>query len=131
MVRPADRADGRARMVELRAVEAGFPYYGRMRLADQLPYQHALLKGFGVLVRPELLAQLNVKVGDGLTIGSQRFEIRGVIEAEPGRRLGAFSMGPRVFVDLADLEKTGLRRLWQPRRDAAAAESARRPRSTS
>ena len=108
MVRPADRADGRARMVELRAVEAGFPYYGRMRLADQLPYQHALLKGFGVLVRPELLAQLNVKVGDGLTIGSQRFEIRGVIEAEPGRRLGAFSMGPRVFVDLADLEKTGL-----------------------
>ena len=108
MVRPADRADGRARMVELRAVEAGFPYYGRMRLADNQPYQHALLQGFGVLVRPELLAQLNVKVGDGLTIGSQRFEIRGVIEAEPGRRLGAFSMGPRVFVDLADLEKTGL-----------------------
>ena len=108
MVRPADRASGRARMVELRAVEAGFPYYGRMKLADNVPYQHALLKGFGVLARPELLAQLNVKVGDGLTIGSQRFEIRGVIEAEPGRRLGAFSMGPRVFVDLADLEKTGL-----------------------
>ena len=108
MVRPADRADGRARMVELRAVEAGFPFYGRMKLADAVPYQHALLKGFGVLVRPELLAQLDLKVGDGLTIGSQRFEIRGVIEAEPGRRLGAFSIGPRVFVDLADLEKTGL-----------------------
>ena len=108
MVRPADRADGRARMVELRAVEAGFPFYGRMKLADAVPYQHALLQGFGVLVRPELLAQLDLKVGDGLTIGSQRFEIRGVIEAEPGRRLGAFSIGPRVFVDLADLEKTGL-----------------------
>src|SRR5688572_27218557 len=108
MVRPADRADGRARMVELRAVEAGFPFYGRMKLAAAVPYQHALLKGFGVLVRPELLAQLDLKVGDGLTIGSQRFEIRGVIEAEPGRRLGAFSIGPRVFVDLADLEKTGL-----------------------
>ena len=40
--------------VERRAVEAGFPYYGRMRLADNVPYQHALLKGFGVLVRPEL-----------------------------------------------------------------------------
>ena len=64
MARPADRADGRARMVELRAVEAGFPYYGRMKLANGVPYQHGLLRGFGVLVRPELLAQLNVAVGD-------------------------------------------------------------------
>src|SRR4029453_14848458 len=29
-------------------------------------------------------------------------------ESEPGRRLGAFSMGPRVFIDLPDLAKTGL-----------------------
>ena len=108
MARPSDRADGRARMVELRAVEAAFPYYGRMKLADNLPYGHALLENFGVLVRPELLAQLDVKIGDGLTIGSQRFTIRGVIQSEPGRRLGAFSIGPRVFVALADLEKTGL-----------------------
>lgn len=108
MARPAGRADGRARMVELRAVEQDFPYYGRMKLADDVPYGHALLKNFGVLVRPELLAQLDVKVGDALSIGSQRFTIRGVILSEPGRRLGAFSIGPRVFVDLADLEKTGL-----------------------
>ncbi len=108
MTRPADRPDGRARMVELRAVEDGFPYYGAMRLADGVVYDHRLLRGFGVLVRPELLAQLGVKVGDLLSIGSQRYTIRGVIESEPGRRLGAFSMGPRVFVDLADLEKSGL-----------------------
>jgi putative ABC transport system permease protein len=108
MARPADRDGGRARMVELRAVEEGFPYYGTMKLADGVPYNHALLKNFGVLVRPELLAQLEIGIGDGLTIGSQRFTIRGVIETEPGRRLGAFSIGPRVFVDLADLQKTGL-----------------------
>ena len=108
MVRPADREGGRARMVELRAVEEGFPYYGAMKLANGVPYQHGLLRNFGVLVRPELLAQLDLSVGDAITIGSQRFEIRGAIEAEPGRRLGAFSRGPRVFVDLADLEKTGL-----------------------
>jgi putative ABC transport system permease protein len=108
MARPADRPDGRARMVELRAVETGFPYYGTMKLADDIPYEHRLLEDFGVLVRPELLAQLDVKVGDALTIGAKRFTIRGVIESEPGRRLGAFSIGPRVFVDLADLEQTGL-----------------------
>ena len=38
MARPADRADGRARMVELRAVERGFPYYGQMKLADGATY---------------------------------------------------------------------------------------------
>ena len=108
MARPAGRSDGRARMVELRAVEAPFPYYGRMKLGGDVAYDHALLKDFGVLVRPELLAQLDVRVGDQLAIGSQRFTIRGVIQSEPGRRLGAFSIGPRVFVDLADLEKTGL-----------------------
>ena len=108
MARAADREDGRARMVELRAVEQGFPYYGRMKLAEGQPYDHTLLKNFGVLVRPELLAQLDVRVGDALTIGSHRFTIRGVIESEPGRRLGAFSIGPRVFVDVADLEQTGL-----------------------
>jgi len=107
MTRPADRPDGRARMVELRAVESAFPYYGEMKLEGQ-SYSHELLRNFGVLVRPELLAQLDVKIGDLLSIGSQRFTIRGVIESEPGRRLGAFSIGPRVFVDLADLEKTGL-----------------------
>jgi putative ABC transport system permease protein len=108
MARPANRPDGRARMVELRAVEAGFPYYGKMKLADGVPYTHGLLENAGVLVRPELLAQLDVRVGDPLTIGSKTFTIRGVIQSEPGRRLGAFSIGPRVFVDLADLEKSGL-----------------------
>lgn len=107
MTRAADRPDGRARMVELRAVESAFPYYGQMKLEGQ-DYTHELLQNFGVLVRPELLAQLDVKVGDQLSIGSQRFTIRGVIQSEPGRRLGAFSIGPRVFVDVADLEKTGL-----------------------
>ena len=61
MARPADRADGRARMVELRAVEPGFPYYGRMKLADERAVSATrCCEDFGVLVRPELLAQLDV-----------------------------------------------------------------------
>jgi putative ABC transport system permease protein len=108
MTTVADREGGRSRMVELRAVEEDFPYYGQMTLAGGVPYEHQLLRGFGVLVRPELLAQLDVEVGEALIIGSQRFTIRGVLQNEPGRRLGAFSIGPRVFMDLADLEKTGL-----------------------
>jgi putative ABC transport system permease protein len=105
MVRPADGST--TRMVELRAVQDAFPLYGTMTLRDGT-YSHALLKDHGALVRPELLAQLKLRVGDEVLIGTQRFQIRGVIQNEPGRNLGAFSLGSRLFVDLADLPSTGL-----------------------
>lgn len=108
MVRASDASAGLTRMVELRAVEPGFPYYGRMALTGGQAFSHDLLRDFGVLVRPELLAQLRLQVGEGLLIGTKRFVIRGVIEAEPGRRLGAFSLGPRVLVSMEDLHATGL-----------------------
>jgi putative ABC transport system permease protein len=107
MVRPADPAKQTSRMVELRAVQEAFPYYGTMTV-DGRPYAHELLKGRGVLARPELLPQLGVNVGDRIQIGTELFQIRGIVTAEPGRRLGAFTLGPRVFIDHADLESTGL-----------------------
>jgi putative ABC transport system permease protein len=108
MVRSADPSRSSSRMVELRAVERAFPLYGELKLANAQRFDYSLLQNFGVLVRPELLAQLGLHVGDQLLIGTQPFTIRGVIEAEPGRRLGAFSLGPRVFVSYDDLGKTGL-----------------------
>ena len=107
MVRPANPAKTVTKMVELRAVQPGFPLYGTMTLRDH-PFSHELLRGRGAIVRPELLAQLGVAVGDRLIIGSQEFEIRDVIVSEPGRRLGAFTLGPRVFIDYADMASTGL-----------------------
>src|SRR5439155_24016466 len=41
-------------------------------------------------------------------IGKSTFTIRGVIKNEPGRRVGDFSLGPRVLIDYADLSATGL-----------------------
>ncbi len=107
MVRPATTTQ-RSRMVELRAIDPGFPLHGALRLSGGVPFSHDLLRSFGALVRPELLAQLGLEVGDNLMIGTHEFTIRGVVESEPGRRLGAFSLGPRVFVDLTDFRKTGL-----------------------
>jgi putative ABC transport system permease protein len=107
MVRPADRANRSARMVELRAVGPQFPLYGDLVLREGA-YSHGMLSSRGALVRPELLAQFNLDVGDEILIGAQPFEIRGVITVEPGRRIGAFTLGPRVIIDRADLEATGL-----------------------
>jgi putative ABC transport system permease protein len=107
MVRAEGGADA-ARMVELRGVQPAFPFYGRVVLQDGTPYSHALLRGRGALVRPELLTQLGTSVGGRLIIGGQPFTIRGVIAQEPGRRVGAFSFGSRVLIDYDDLRATEL-----------------------
>lgn len=108
MVRPADPSRTVTRMSELRAVEPAFPLYGTLTLQGGQTYTHELLKNHGVLVRPELLTALGVRVGDQLSIGSATFTIRGVIDQEPGRRVGDFSLGPRVLIDYADLADTEL-----------------------
>jgi putative ABC transport system permease protein len=107
MVRPTDAARNVTRIVELRAVGSEFPLYGSLGLQDK-PYSHARLAGRGAFVRPELLTQLGLAVGDTILIGAQTFVIRDVITSEPGRRIGAFTLGPRVIIDRADLEATGL-----------------------
>src|SRR5436190_3635859 len=109
MVRPPDgRGSSVARMVELRGVQPGFPFYGKVILDDGREFSHAQLADRGALVRPELLSQLGLAVGDAILIGGKPFTIRGVIAQEPGRRVGAFSFGSRVLVDLDDLKGTGL-----------------------
>jgi putative ABC transport system permease protein len=108
MVRPSDGSKAVARMVELKAVQPAFPLYGSVGLDAGQPYSHALLEHHGALVRAELLTALGVKVGDPLTIGVTTFTIRGVIASEPGRRIGQFSLGPRILIDYDDLGSTGL-----------------------
>jgi putative ABC transport system permease protein len=95
-------------MVELRAVQAAFPLYGVLELAGDEPYRPALLASHGALVRPELLTALDLAVGDRIVIGRTTFTIRGAIENEPGRRVGGFSLGPRVIIGYDALPDTGL-----------------------
>ena len=110
MARPADRADGRARMVELRAVEAGFPVLrpdeaGRRRS----PTRTGCSRTSACWCGRNCWRSSTSRSATASRSARSAFTIRGVHRnPSPGRRLGAFSIGPRVFVDLADLEKTGL-----------------------
>jgi putative ABC transport system permease protein len=107
MSRPGD-GRAAARMVELRAVQREFPLYGTVGLQEGQVYSYALLQNHGVLVRPELLTTLGLTVGDQLSLGQAVFTIRGVLTSEPGRRVGGFSLGPRVLIANDDLPSTGL-----------------------
>ncbi|HEX9798996.1 MAG TPA: FtsX-like permease family protein [Thermoanaerobaculia bacterium] len=103
----ADGAPGRSQVVELRAVDGEFPFYGELALEPARPLAE-LLADRGAVAGRELFARLGLAVGDPLTVGGERFTLRGIVRREPDRVGGAFALGPRLFVADAELEATGL-----------------------
>jgi hypothetical protein len=101
-----DPARGGVVLVELKAVEAGYPLYGRLETEPARPLVELLADG-GVLVHETLLARLDVEVGDPIVIGQRPVTIRGVIRKEPDAPAG-FALGPRVLLGAETLESTGL-----------------------
>ena len=99
-------AGERVQLVEVRGVGDGFPYYGTLQLQSGRPWSPELLRGRGIVVQPELLIQLDAKVGDTITLAEQPFTIRDVVTRDRVQGRGAFAFGPRVYVDLADLRAT-------------------------
>jgi putative ABC transport system permease protein len=102
-----DGSPGRSLVVELRAVEGEFPFYGELRLDPDRPLAETL-DDRSVMVAPELLTRLQLAVGDTLRVGSADFRIAGTVLAEPGRLASSFAIGPRLFLSFAGLERSGL-----------------------
>ena len=106
----ARTADGRTLLVEVKAVDPAYPLYGR--LETDPPREHAAVLGPAeALVHPALLERLGLHSGEALTIGGARFSVVGTVTREPDRPAGLLSLGPRVLVSEAGLDRTGLVRL--------------------
>jgi putative ABC transport system permease protein len=103
----AGAAPGRSQLVELKVVDTGYPFYGRLDLLPPRPLDE-LLGERGAVVAPALAARLGLRLGDPLRLGGADFVVTGMVRAEPDRIGGAFTMGPRVFVAPAGLARTSL-----------------------
>lgn len=108
MMRPVGRPKAAPKMVEIKAVQAAFPFYGEMVLIGGQEYTPALIANRGLIVRSNLMTQMDLKIGDRVKIGSLEFTVRGSLEREPGNTLNAFSFGPRVFASYDDILAAGL-----------------------
>jgi putative ABC transport system permease protein len=97
----------RSQLVEIKAVEGGYPFYGELVLEPALPLPE-LLAGGRVVVEEALLQQLGLAVGDAIKIGSREFPVAGLVRREPDRIGGALSLGPRVLMALPDVQSAGL-----------------------
>lgn len=107
MLRPADPAREGSMMVELKGIDASFPLVGEFKLKNGEDFDYSRLQQNGVVVSIALLDRLQLQVGDEVKIGNSTFQIRGVIEKEPGGGSG-FRLGPRVFIERSAVESAGL-----------------------
>ncbi len=133
----ARKEDGsQSLLVELKAVDPFYPPYGTVSFVDEkgktimfkgdkgkvrearaqdivLPKNMKAFKAgkslWGVAVEKEILKRLNLKIGDILLIGKQKFRIRGIIDKEPDK-LGSskFTVFPRAMISYYTIKRTGL-----------------------
>ena len=101
-------------LVELKALDDGYPFYGTLKTIPPHPLKtllgpqpHATAR-YGVLVQEALLLKLDLTVGDDLRLGNAHFVITGTIQHEPDRIAGAFSLGPRVMISREGLDAAQL-----------------------
>lgn len=104
---PGTAAAGRSQVVELKAVDGRFPFYGTLALDPPRPLAE-LLADDGAVAAPELFARLALAVGDPISVGGRIFTLRGRVLSEPDRIGNAFALGPRLFVAGDGLRATGL-----------------------
>jgi putative ABC transport system permease protein len=103
--------DGRAALVEVKAVDARYPLYGAVRLdpAGDLPSALAVRDGaFGAVAEPTLLARLGIPIGTRLRVGGATIVIRAGLVSEPDRLAAGIAFGPRLIVSDAALTASGL-----------------------
>ncbi|MEX1051365.1 MAG: FtsX-like permease family protein, partial [Gemmatimonadales bacterium] len=98
---------GTVRLVNVQAVEGGYPFYGTIE-TDPIGRWAALQEGGGTIVDPAVLIQLDVAVGDTLWIGEAAFRILGVVTNRPGDVGLQTAIGARVYLADRDLPATRL-----------------------
>src|SRR6201991_3844107 len=103
--------DGRLALVELKAVDNSYPLLGAVTLDPNMPVPELLSQrdgAFGAAADATLLARLDLKIGDRVTVGSATFQIRSVVGTEPDKLAGGVGFGPRFLISENALRATDL-----------------------
>jgi putative ABC transport system permease protein len=107
----ARTGDDRLALVEIKAVDERYPMLGEIVLDPKMPIADVLAErdgAFGAAVDSTLLARLDLKIGDRVSVGSATFQLRGTVDTEPDRLAGGLGFGPRFLVSEQALRATGL-----------------------
>lgn len=101
-------------LAEIKAVEAGFPLRGHLTISRQSATTAKESSSVDIPARgtvwmePRLAQKLALKIGDEVGVGESQFKLTAFLLQEPSRGGDMFSIAPRLLMNSADVEATGL-----------------------
>ena len=112
MGRASEAQGGATKLVALKVVEAGYPLRGKLRLADQPGGPETVVQAIPApgeaWVEAGVLDAIGLKIGDTLLLGDAQLRLAKIIVNEPDRGAGFMSFSPRIMINRADVDATGL-----------------------
>ena len=103
---------GKLELAQVKAVQTAYPLRGRLRISDELfsgEYEaDAVPERGAVWLDPRLFQLLGLRVGARVSLGTSNLYATRVLTYEPDRGGDMFNIAPRLLMNLADLEGTGL-----------------------
>ncbi|MBD1576509.1 ABC transporter permease [Vibrio sp. S11_S32] len=117
-------SDNSMQLVTVKAVDSAYPLRGEMLLQGkkraqkkQASQPKSVSQGDNSIsnhvnnnqlwLEPRVMDQLQVKIGDNVTIGDADFKVSGQVLQEPGLAFNPFQQMPSVYIHQSDVAKTG------------------------
>ncbi|MEM7253480.1 MAG: FtsX-like permease family protein [Pseudomonadota bacterium] len=99
-------------LAAVKAVGPRYPLRGRLIISDA-PFAdgkvtEAIPAPGTAWLDARLMATLDLKVGDAITLGERSLDVAKVLTSEPDRGGDMFSIAPRLMLNLSDIPSTGL-----------------------
>lgn len=111
MVRVGDAGDARLQLGDLRVLGDGYPLRGSYVVAgsDGVERNAEGIPAPGTAWLSRAGAEtLGARIGDRIALGEAEFELVALVAQEPDAALDYFNVAPKVFINRADLDATGL-----------------------
>jgi len=99
--------NGTTRLVQVRGIEGGFPFYGELETRPATAGKNYQENG-GALVDATAMRQFNLSPGDSIKIGKITLPIAGALTSIPGSNSFFSSVAPPVVIPHHFIEETGL-----------------------
>ena len=102
--------DEASRLASVKVVSDGYPLKGAVTLQgnDSRRSVQAIPPAGSVWVDPALMSQLNAPQKASLRVGATTLTVSALIENEPDRNMAFVNIAPRLMMNEADLQATGL-----------------------
>ncbi|NME71383.1 ABC transporter permease [Flammeovirga aprica] len=97
-----------SRMVDLRALEKGYPFYGALEISPKSAWKRWENEEKIALVDSAVLYQMNLSIGDSLRFGKETFEIAGALKKGVGQSAIMAAAVPIIYFPFKYLESTAL-----------------------